>query len=202
MTSVTHMGVAGTDHVVLYALRNIAGGCAQAGYEFFRANVDGLGSAPNPDVDPPFRIRRGRYLVVTDVDWDYIHPQGGAAAGTRHELVLRVQHLRVPTQVMSVFKSSSLPNTDGRGGAQASLTSGFIVAAGARLCPIVFPGPTVDPAGTRSLRALVQVRGASGTRLRGCRERKLGLLVTRAAGSCSSLPAHKTQAIHRGPCNR
>jgi hypothetical protein len=41
------MDVAATDHVVLYALRNIAGGCAQAGYEFFRANVGGLGSAPN-----------------------------------------------------------------------------------------------------------------------------------------------------------
>jgi hypothetical protein len=49
MASVTHMGVAATDHVVLYALRNIAGGCVQAGYEFFRANVGGLGSAPNPD---------------------------------------------------------------------------------------------------------------------------------------------------------
>src|SRR3989442_15949688 len=81
MASVTHMGVPATDHVVLYALRNIAGGCVQAGYEFFRANVGGLGSAPNPDVDPPFRIRRGRHLVVTDIDWDYIHPQGAAAAG-------------------------------------------------------------------------------------------------------------------------
>ena len=52
MASVTHMGVPATDHVVLYALHNIAGGCVQAGYEFFRVNVGGLGSAPNPDVDP------------------------------------------------------------------------------------------------------------------------------------------------------
>jgi hypothetical protein len=159
MASVTHMGVAATDHVVLYAFRNVADGCVQAGYEFFRANVGGLGSAPNPDVDPPFRVRRGRYLVVTDVDWDYIHAQGAAAAGTRHELVLRVQRLGVPTQVMSVFKSATLLNTSGKGGAWASLTSGFIVAAGARLCPIVFPGPTIDPGGTSAGLQEVIVRG-------------------------------------------
>ena len=159
MASVTHMGVAAGDHVVLYAFRNIADGCVQAGYEFFRANVGGLGSAPNPDVDPPFRVRRGRYLVVTDVDWDYIHAQGAAAAGTRHELVLRVQRLGVPTQVMSVFKSATLLNTSGKGGARASLTSGFIVAAGARLCPIVFPGPTIDPGGTSAGLQEVIVRG-------------------------------------------
>jgi hypothetical protein len=159
MASVTHMGVAATDHVVLYAFRNIADGCVQAGYELFRANVGGLGSAPNPDVDPPFRVRRGRFLVVTDIDWDYIHPQGGAAAGARHELVLRVQRLGVPTQVMSVFKSATLLNTSGKGGARASLTSGFIVAAGARLCPIVFPGPTIDPGGTSAGLQEVIVRG-------------------------------------------
>ncbi|HEX9421302.1 MAG TPA: hypothetical protein VGA81_19755 [Methylomirabilota bacterium] len=159
MASVTHVGVPAADHVVLYALRNIAGGCVQAGYEFFRANVGGLGSVPNPDVDPPFRVRRGRHLVVTDIDWDYIHPQGAAAAGTRHELVLRVQRLGVPTQVMSVLKSATLLNTDGKGGAQASLTSGFIVSAGARLCPIVFPGPTVDPGGTSAGLQEVIVRG-------------------------------------------
>jgi hypothetical protein len=159
MASVTHMGVAATDHVVLYAFRNAADGCVQAGYEFFRANVGGLGSAPDPDVDPPFRVRRGRYLVVTDVDWDYIHPQGTAAAGTRHELVLRVQRLGVPTQVMSVFKSATLLNTSGKGGARASLTSGFIVAAGARLCPIVFPGPTIDLGGTSAGLQEVIVRG-------------------------------------------
>jgi len=159
MASVTHMGVAATDHVVLYGLRNIAGGCTQAGYEFFRANVGGLGTAPSPGVDGPFRLRRGRLLVVTDVDWDYIHPQGAASAGTRHELALRVQSLNTPTQIMTVFKSGTLLNTDGKGGAQASLTSGFIVAAGARLCPIVFPGPTVDPGGTSAGLQEVIVRG-------------------------------------------
>lgn len=159
MASITHMGVAPTDHVVLYALRNIAGGCAQAGYEFFRVNVGGLGSMPNPDVDPPFRVRRGRYLVVTEVDWDYIHPQGAAMAGARQELVLRVQRLPAPTQVMSVLKSASLLNGEGRGGAQATMTSGFVVAAGARLCPIVFPGPTVDPGGTSAGLQEVIVRG-------------------------------------------
>src|SRR5262250_2517612 len=95
MASVTHMGVAATDHVVLYGLRNIAGGCTQAGYEFFRANIGGLGTAPNPGVDPPLRLRRGQ----------------------------------------------------------------FIVAAGARLCPIVFPGPTVDPGGTSAGLQEMIVRG-------------------------------------------
>jgi hypothetical protein len=159
MASVTHMGVGPADHVVLYALRNTAGGCAQAGYEFFRVNVGGLGSAPNPDVDQPFRLGRGRFLVVTDVDWDYIHPQGAGAAGSRQELVLRVQNLGVSTKVMSVFKSGSILNAEGKGGAQESMTSGFIVAAGARLCPIVFPGPTVDSEGTSAGLQEVIVRG-------------------------------------------
>jgi len=35
MATVTHMGVAATDHVVLDALRNIPEGCARVGYEFF-----------------------------------------------------------------------------------------------------------------------------------------------------------------------
>jgi hypothetical protein len=153
------MGVGATEHVVLYALRNIPAGCVQAGYEFFRVNVGGLGSTPNPDTDPAFRIPRGRYLVVTDVDWDYIHPQGAGATGTRHELVLRVQNLAAPTKVMSVFKSSTLLNAEGKGGGQASLTSGFVVAAGARLCPAVFPGPTVDSGGTSAGLQEVIVRG-------------------------------------------
>ena len=46
-----------------------------------------------------------------------------------------------------------------KGGAQASLTSGFIVSAGARLCPIVFPGPTVDPGGTSAGLQEAIVRG-------------------------------------------
>src|SRR5215469_13825792 len=133
MASVTHMGVAAADHVVLYGLRNIAGGCTQAGYEFFRANIAGLGTAPNPGVDPPCRLRRGRFLVVTDVDWDYIHPQGAASAGTRHDLALRLQGLKTSAQFMTVFKSAALLNTDGKGGARSILTAVFIVAAGARL---------------------------------------------------------------------
>lgn len=116
MASVTHMGVRATDHVVLYGLRGIAGGCVQAGYEFFRVNTGGLGSPPDPTGDAPFRIRRGWSLVVTDVDWDYIHPQGAGAAGTRHELVLRVQRLDEPSTVMTVFKSPILLDAAGKGG--------------------------------------------------------------------------------------
>jgi hypothetical protein len=44
MASVTHMGVGPADHVVLYALRNIAGGCAQAGYRY-RCAVTSAGAA-------------------------------------------------------------------------------------------------------------------------------------------------------------
>lgn len=158
MASVTHMGVPPGDHVVLYGLRHVAGGCAQAGYEFFQVNAGGLGTTPDP-AGPPFRIPRGRFLVVTDVEWDYIHPQGASAAGTRHELVLRVQHLGVPTQVMSVFKSATVLNVAGKGGAHVSMTSGFVAAPGTRLCPIVFPGPTDDPGGTSAGLQEVIVRG-------------------------------------------
>src|SRR5262245_49257212 len=100
MASVMHTGGAPTDHVVLYALRNIAVGCAQARLPVLPANLAGLGSAPNPDADSPFRLHRGWHLAVTDVDWDYVRPQGAAAAGARHELVLRVQRLADATQVM------------------------------------------------------------------------------------------------------
>ena len=158
MATVTHMGVQATDHVVLYALRNVAGGCAQAGYEFFQVNTGGLGSTPDPST-APFRVADGRHLVVTDVDCDYIHPQGAGAAGTRHELVLRVEHLGAPVQTMSVLKSPTILNAAGKGGAHESTTSGFVAAAGTRLCPIVFPGPTVDPGGTSAGLQEVIVRG-------------------------------------------
>ena len=67
---------------------------------------------------------------------------------------------------MSVFKSPTILNTQGKGGGRESLTSGFVAAAGTRLCPIVFPGPTVDPAGTSAGLQEVIVRGYLVTRPR------------------------------------
>ena len=45
------------------------------------------------------------------------------------------------------------------------MTSGFVVAAGARLCPIVFPGPTVDPGGTSAGLQEVEILRPEGLRL-------------------------------------
>ena len=163
MASITHMGVAQTDHVLLYALRNITGGCPLAGYEFFRANIDGLGSAPNPDVDQkaPFHIRRGGHLVFTDVDWDYIPPAGrgggglppgagpaGPALGGAHAGHERVQ-VRLPAQRREPGRRPRRARRQG---------SSWPPARGCE--PIVFPGPTVDPGGTSA--------GLQGVIARGC----------------------------------
>lgn len=46
------------------------------------------------------------------------------------------------------------------------MTSGFVAAAGTRLCPIVFPGPTVDAGGISAGLQEVIVRGYLVTRPR------------------------------------
>ncbi|MCL2012482.1 MAG: hypothetical protein FWG75_06825 [Cystobacterineae bacterium] len=49
-------------------------------------------------------------LVVTDVDWQYVHPQGTAAAGSIDILRLFVENLATPSFSQRVFESTVTHN--------------------------------------------------------------------------------------------
>jgi hypothetical protein len=105
-------------------------GCAAttAGFTFRRIFQDGTGALQ------PFAMPADRSLVVTDVDWQYRHPDGALAAGRRVVLRLFLQNLADPTHQEVVFESTILLNGEGEGGTSEAMTAGFVMTSAAQLC--------------------------------------------------------------------
>ena len=106
---------------------------------------------PNGKATGTFRVPSGAFLVVTDVDWQYIHPDGSAGAEGIQILRLFIQNRREPSTCSRAFESTVVLSGLGQGGTSESMTSGFVVAAGSRICPDVIPGPMGPPAGLQHL---------------------------------------------------
>ena len=136
-------------HVVLEIVGGMNGGCGVARLDFIRilpdANIEtgpgGLG----------WRVPVGQALVVTDVDWQYINPQGGASAGTIEVMRLSIQNLGNAAVSRRVFESTITLSSQGQGGMSESMTTGFVVSSKGRICPDVFPGPLGPPSGLQHL---------------------------------------------------
>lgn len=138
-----------SDYVTLEVV-GVEGGCQDSGLEFVRNLPDGTRDTVNVDSSGNFRIPTGRVLVVTDVDWQYIHPDGAAAAGTIQVLGLRIENLDTG-DLNPAFASTITLSTTGQGGASQAASSGFIVSSKARICPDVSPGPLGPPSGLQQL---------------------------------------------------
>ena len=136
-------------HVVLEVVGGLIGGCGPSLLDFVRVLPDG-GSKGGPG-GGGFRVPARHALVITDVDWQYVHPQGAAGAGRIQVLRLFIENLADPNLTRRAFESTITLSSQGEGGISEAMTTGFVVSSKARICPNVFPGPQGPPSGLQHL---------------------------------------------------
>lgn len=138
----THVGQPAVDLVVLQSASADTGcGGTTAGLTFRRVFQDGNGALQ------PFQIPANRSLLITDVDWQYRHPSGAAAAGRRVVLRLFLQNLADPSHQEVVHESTIIVNEEGEGGASEAMTTGFVMTDEAQLCMDTGEEPKGPPLG-------------------------------------------------------
>jgi hypothetical protein len=147
--SLTHLGQPAGEYVILEVVGGMKGGCGPAKIDFVRVLPDG-GTEAGPG-GLGYRIPEGKLLVVTDVDWQYVHPKGAEGAAKIQILRLSIESLAKPGSSRRAFESTVTLSSQGEGGTSQSMTSGFIVSSKARICPDVFPGPLGPPSGLQHL---------------------------------------------------
>lgn len=132
------------EHVVLESASGDTG-CivGSAGTTFRRVFSDGTGALQ------PFQLPPDRSLHATDVDWQYRHPDGAAAAGRRITLRVFAQNLADPDRRERMLESTIVLNADGEGGTSEAMTTGFVVAPTAQICIDTLGGPKGPPFGVQ-----------------------------------------------------
>ena len=138
-----------SQNVVLEVVGGMNGGCGPGKLDFVRVLADGKSQSGPGGLG--WRVPAGKALVITDVDWQYIHPQGAAAASQIQVLRLFVENLVNPSQTRRAFESAITLSSLGEGGVSEAMTTGFVVSSKARVCPDVFPGPQGPPSGLQHL---------------------------------------------------
>ncbi len=146
----THVGQPATELVTLELVGGITGGCGRDLLDFLRILPDGrIQSGPG---GLGWRVPKAKVLVVTDVDWQYVHPEHERAAGRIQILRLFIENLKDPALGgRRAFESTVTLSGVGEGGASESMTTGFVLSSAARICPDVFPGPDGGPFGLQHL---------------------------------------------------
>jgi hypothetical protein len=145
--NLSHLGQPVGEHVTLEVVGGMKGGCGRDQLDFVRVLPDG-----NTESSPGgYRVPEGKVLVVTDVDWQYVHPKGADGAGKIQVLRLSIDDLTKPGNGRRAFDSTITLSGQGEGGVSVSMTSGFVVSSKARICPDVFPGPQGPPFGLQHL---------------------------------------------------
>ncbi len=143
------MALSASQHVVLEVVGGMNGGCGPAKLDFLRILSDGTAQSGSGGLG--WRVPVGQALVITDVDWQYVHPQGAAGAGKIEVLRLFIENLTTPSNTRRAFESTITLSSHGEGGISQAMTSGFVVSSKARTCPDVFPGPLGPPSGLQHL---------------------------------------------------
>ena len=143
------MAVSASQHVVLEVGGGMNGGCGPAKLDFVRVLPDG--STQSGPGGLGWRVPVGQALVITDVDWQYKHPQGAAAAGNIQVLRLFIENLATTSHTRRAFESTITLSSHGEGGISEAMSSGFVVSSKARVCPDVSPGPLGPPSGMQHL---------------------------------------------------
>lgn len=138
-------------HIVLTREPLVTGGCGLQQSEFFQIFPDGQKATS------PFRIPDRRLLIVTDVDWwlaDF-RPPSSPGFSTYFELALEHQTGALIT-THRVFRDVGIKDPQDRLGRSISMTTGFVVSSGTRICPFAQVADTPD---TDLLRLTVILRG-------------------------------------------
>ena len=138
-----------SQNVVLEVVGGMNGGCGPGKLDFVRVLADGNSQSGPGGLG--WRVPARKALVITDVDWQYIHPQGAAAASQIQVLRLFVENLANPSHTQRAFESAITLSSRGEGGVSEAMTTGFVVSSKARVCPDVFPGPQGPPSGLQHL---------------------------------------------------
>jgi hypothetical protein len=138
-----------SQHVVLEVVGGMNGGYGPDKLDFVRNLSDG--SVESGPGGLGWRAPAGKVLVVTDVDWQYVHPQGATQAGTIQVLRLFIQNLANPDNSRRALDSTIILSATGEGGVSQAMTSGFVVSSKARIGPDLFPGPSGPPSGLQHL---------------------------------------------------
>lgn len=131
--SLTHLGQAPSQHVVLESIGVADTGDPSQDLDFFRTHPD---ASMTPSGPAGFRVPSGQVLVITDADWQY----NLGSPGELQTFRCFVQSLKDPTLTRRVFESTVVLDSDGQGGASESMTAGFMVAATARITVDAVPG--------------------------------------------------------------
>ena len=137
--------------VVLELIGGVNGGYGPAKSDFMRNMPDGtVESGPG---GLGWRVHSGQALVVTEMDWQYVHPNGAAGAGKLQTLRIMIQKNPSGPQsiALRVFESAIVLSPHGEGGTVETLASGFIVAHDTQICPDVMPGPGGPPSGVQHI---------------------------------------------------
>ncbi len=109
----SHLGVSPADHVVL----ECAGTLMPTG--IWQRNF------PDATTQFPFQIPSGRYLVITDVDWQVKAPPKPARQNVTLRLSVALRNDRTNNRM--VHQSTLLLDEFGYGGTSEALTTGFVV---------------------------------------------------------------------------
>lgn len=141
--------VTASEHVVLEVVGGMNGGCGPAQLDFVRIMSDGTAQSGAGGLG--WRVPTGQALVITDVDWQYVDPQGAAGAGKIEVLRLSIENLSSASNTRRAFESTITLSSQGQGGISEAMTSGFVVSSAARICPDIFPGPLGPPSGLQHL---------------------------------------------------
>lgn len=138
-----------SQNVVLEVVGGMDGGCGPTRLDFVRILADG--NAQSGPEGLGWRVPVGQALVITDVDWQYLHPLGAKAAGRIEVLRLFIENLATPTDTRRAFESTITLSSHGEGGISEAMTSGFVVSSKARVCLDISPGPLGPPIGLQHL---------------------------------------------------
>lgn len=122
-----------SQHVVLELAGGFNGGCGPDKHEFNRILSNG-GLQPGA-----YRVPLRKAMVITEVDWQYHHPEGTTAAGGIVVLRLSIENLADHNNWHIAYESTITLNGQGEGGISESMTSGFVVSSKARICPDTTP---------------------------------------------------------------
>ncbi|HWR01659.1 MAG: hypothetical protein HGA46_08850 [Chlorobiaceae bacterium] len=143
------MTLSASQHVTLEVVGGFNGGYGPSKLDFVRILSDG--SSQSGPGGLGWRVPAGHALVVTDVDWQYVHPQGATGADRIMVLRLFIENIANPSNSRRAFESTITLSSKGEGGIHESLTTGFPVSSKARIGVDIIPGPIGPPSGLQHL---------------------------------------------------
>jgi len=143
------MTISASHYVTLEIVGGMNGGYGPSKFDFVRTLSDGSTQSGSGGLG--WRVPAGQVLVVTDVDWQYVHPQGAAGVDKIEVLRLFIENIANPMSSRRVFESTVTLSSKGEGGTHEAMATGFAVSSKGRIGVDIMPGPIGPPSGLQHL---------------------------------------------------